>query len=170
MAGNGNSGGQNRKPTAMKIMEGTDRADRLNPNEPEPELVKIPTTAPDYFEKEAKKEWDRSISKLMDMNVLAVADYALFEAYCVEYGRYVRLEKEIQREGEVIAVTDYFKGKDGEPGSIKSESSAMNPKCRLRKEAHDSMVRLAQQFGLTPVSRSRVSAQKKKENDPLDAI
>lgn len=154
----------------MKIMEDTYRADRANPNEPEPELVKIPLPPPDYFEPEAKKEWERSISKLMDMSVLAVADYALFEAYCVEYGRYVRLEKEIQAEGETIEILNYFKGRDGEQGSIKSVSQAMNPKCRLRKEAHDSMVRLAQQFGLTPVSRSRVNAQKEKKSDPLDDI
>src|SRR5689334_3267228 len=100
MAGNAFSGGSNRKPTVMKVMQGTARKDRMNPNEPKGDAVKIPQPPPEYLEAEAKAVWARDIAHLVKMGVFSESDYSFFEGYCIERGRYIRLEKEIQVEGE----------------------------------------------------------------------
>jgi phage terminase small subunit len=68
----GRSGGTNRKPKHLKIVQGTYRKDRANHTEPEPELG-IPEH-PKGMTYKAKKYYHELAKIIEDMKVLTVAD------------------------------------------------------------------------------------------------
>jgi phage terminase small subunit len=68
----GASGGHNRKPTSLKILEGTYRRDRANPLEPQPPTG-IPKP-PKWLRKEARGYWRAHARALKSMGVLTLVD------------------------------------------------------------------------------------------------
>ena len=65
------------KPTALKILEGTGRKDRVNPREPTPERG-IPI-APKHLAPSAKKIWNELCQLLDEIGVLTLADVFALE-------------------------------------------------------------------------------------------
>ena len=61
------------KPTAMKILQGTARPDRMNPDEPTPELGAVP---PPWLPSEgpARAAWDRLAPGLVRAGILTKID------------------------------------------------------------------------------------------------
>jgi P27 family predicted phage terminase small subunit len=160
MAGNGMSGGANRKPTVMKIIEGTYRADRVAPNEPKPEVVNIPPPMPDGLNEYGQREWEKMTLELTKIGILTTIDSSQLAAYCNEIGNYWECEKARK---EVYATG----GSDEE-----LEAAAMFYKNyfdmaqKHLKQARD----IAIQFGFTPASRTRISVPKKENENPLDSL
>jgi phage terminase small subunit len=74
-------GGSLRKPTALKLLEGTARPDRLNPNEPEFDLAS--GSPPSWLPKKAKEVWQERAVVLLERKVLTEADVELFAKYCI---------------------------------------------------------------------------------------
>lgn len=172
MAGNSNSGGQNRKPTAMKIMEGTFRQDRANVNEPTPKPITFPCPPTMELNEFGIREWERSTRVLIDLGVLTDGDLSALTAMCHQFGEFVYCDREIKEKTYLKEPKEYIIDMDPDQRIeyMRTKYLAGRELKKLRKEHLDAYSKLAQQFGLTPVSRSRVSAQKKKENDPLDDI
>ena|ERR1041385_374204 len=172
MAGNANSGGQNRKPTAMKVIEGTFRQDRANPNEPEAKPLKFPCPPSMELNEFGMKEWERSTRVLIDLNVLTEGDVSALTAMCHQFGEFVYCDKEIKEKTYLKEPKEYIL--DMDPNQrieyMRTKYLVGKELKKLRKEHLEAYSKLAQQFGLTPVSRARVSAQKKQENNPLDDI
>ena len=71
--------GPPRKPTALKVMQGTARLDRTPANEPKPDGTPEP---PDFLTAEARVEWDRLASGMEAIGLLTTADRAIFAGYC----------------------------------------------------------------------------------------
>lgn len=162
-------GGRPAIPTQMKVLKGTQRADRRK-NEPEFKEVVIPKPAPEYFDSFAKEEWARTITRIITTKVLTEADYPAFESYCIEHGRYIRLTREIEEEGEVIKVFKTDKKTAKKTVKKTLVKIFINPKCRLRKEAQEAFLKLAVQFGLTPSSRTKISVESKPVEDAFDKV
>ncbi|MFK5282759.1 P27 family phage terminase small subunit, partial [Lacticaseibacillus paracasei] len=79
-----------RKPLQLKIVQGTTRSDRDNPDQPEPEIV-IPDP-PHHLSKHAREEWNRMAPILFDMGLIAESDRAAFAMYCQAWGDHVKAE------------------------------------------------------------------------------
>jgi P27 family predicted phage terminase small subunit len=83
------------KPTALKLIRGTDRAARRNPAEP-----RLPLERPDppaHLSEEARAEWHRVIEQLCAAGILSGIDRAALAAYCRDYSRWVQAEDALAR-------------------------------------------------------------------------
>lgn len=170
MPGTSNSGA-NKKPTAMKVLEGTYRKDRANLNEPAGNLVKIAPAPHLELNEFGMQEWARSSRELIGYGVLSHADLTALSAMCYEWGEYVDCGVRIKenRAFDVsIPVADM--DPDQRVEWMKVKYLASRELRKLRKEHLEAFHKMAQQFGLTPASKSKVSSAGKQEVDPLDGI
>jgi phage terminase small subunit len=85
-------GGRPRKPTALKLIEGTFRKDRANPEEPQPDLVSGMPAPPRKLKAEAMREWNRVAGELSKMRVLAVDELSVLATYCNLHAAIVKAE------------------------------------------------------------------------------
>lgn len=71
-----------RKPKGAKILQGTFRKDRANPNEPDPlpldEIPKPPKDLP----KSGKDEWNNIIAYLVENQIVGAEGLSIVENYC----------------------------------------------------------------------------------------
>ena len=132
-------------PTALKALKGTARADRLNPDEPIPDL-NIPPV-PSHLNEIAKKEYERTSKELLKMGVLSNIDRSALSAYCDYYSRWVQAS--IEMGDEPLTITTFH-------GNV-----IQNPLLGIQNTAKDQMRKFLIEFGMTPASRSKVSVKKK---------
>jgi len=133
-------GGHNRKPARLHVLEGTARPSRRK-NPPKPALV-IPER-PGWLAPEAAAEWDRITPELARLGVVTLVDRAALATYCQAWARYVEAERIIAEEGIVV---------EGHRGV-----AAKNPATTVARQAAETMLALSREFGLTPLSRSRLN-------------
>lgn len=154
------SGGANRKPTVMKIMEGTYRADRAMPNEPKPEVINIPPPMPEGLNEIAQKEWEKMTLELSKIGMLTTVDTSQLAMYCNEVGNYWECER--LRRG-VVAEDESDEAQESASKFYKNYFDMAQKHLKAAKD-------IAIQFGLTPASRTRISIPKKDEVNPLDSL
>lgn len=134
--------GRKPTPTAIKELEGNPGKRPLNSNEPKPD-----TTAPKcpkWLEPEAKKEWKRLSIEMERIGILTKVDMAAFAAYCQAYARWQEAEKFITEHGTIVRTpSGYWQ---------------TVPQVSIAQTYMKIMEKLAEQFGLTPSSRSRIIA------------
>ena len=141
--------GPKTKPTQLKLLTGTTRDHRLNPNEPQPDVV-CPQ-APEHLTKAARVEWDRIVVELMALQLVSNLDRGALGAYCQAYGRWSAAETALARMAGRDTVTE------GLIVKTKSGNLIQNPLVGAANKAMADMVRYAAEFGLTPSARSRVA-------------
>lgn len=134
--------GRRPKPTRIKEIEGNPGKRALNKREPRPESALPP--CPEHLDAEAKAEWGRISPELMRLGLLASLDRAALAAYCQAWSRWVEAETNLRKFGTVI------KTAKGYP--------IQNPYLGIANTAIDIMRKFLTEFGMTPSSRSRISA------------
>lgn len=148
--------GRKAKPSKLKVLQGTYRADRNNPGEPEinPEIPPMPG----HLSDEAMAEWDRMAAPLFDLGLLTSVDMASFAAYCQSYGRWVQAETELKQAGLVSTTTN--------------GNCIQNPLVGIANQAMEHMRKHLANFGMSPADRAKVVANKKNEKieDPWDKV
>ena len=72
--------GRPRKPTALKVLQGTFRKDRANPNEPQPAVGSV--LAPSHLSQEEREVWQVTVRVLQEMRVFTQADAGMLSRYC----------------------------------------------------------------------------------------
>lgn len=148
--------GRKPTPTAIKELEGNPGKRPLNSNEPKPD-----TTAPKcpkWLEPEAKKEWKRLSIEMERIGILTKVDMAAFAAYCQAYARWQEAEKFITEHGTIVRTpSGYWQ---------------TVPQVSIAQTYMKIMEKLAEQFGLTPSSRSRIIAGNQEGNtdDEMEKI
>jgi P27 family predicted phage terminase small subunit len=134
------SRGRKPTPTAIKKLEGNPGKRPLNDKEPKPERKAPP--CPKWLDKEAKREWKRLASKMEMMGVLTEVDMAAFAGYCQSYARWRENEEFISKNGSLVRTpSGYWQ---------------QVPQVSMAQQYLKQMGRFAEQFGLTPASRSRI--------------
>lgn len=132
------------KPSALKKLEGTFRPDRAAPREVSPPPG-VPD-APEWLDEEARAEWERIVPHLAKLRILAEIDRGTLADYCTAHSLAVASTVEYQREGLMV---------DTPHGPRK------HPLIKVAQEARAQARVLAQEFGLSPSSRTRISAPPK---------
>ena len=134
--------GRTPKPTALKALEGNPGKRKLNMNEPKP-VSKAPP-CPKWLEPDAKKEWRRLAQQMEKLGILSEVDMAAFAGYCQAYARWKAAEEFITNHGAIVKTpSGYWQ---------------QVPQVSIAQQYLKQMSKFCEQFGLTPASRSRITA------------
>lgn len=131
------------KPSALKLVTGTARADRANGNEPEPRLLDD-LTPPAHLAERSAAVWREVAPMLRRIHVLTEADVITLEMLCDAVADY-RLAR--QTRGDDM-VTYSHKG-----SQMLDQWLVAQQACGKRAEV------LMGRFGMDPVSRSKVMVE-----------
>jgi P27 family predicted phage terminase small subunit len=140
-------------PTHLKLVKGTSRPHRANPEEPRP-TVTVPDP-PDHLEKRARARFTEMAEILARHGLMTELDTSALARYSVVWCRWVDTEAEVKRRGPVVKT---------EGGNI-----IQNPFLSIANKCLLQMAQIESEFGLTPSSRSRIRAVLPPEaNDPFE--
>ena len=131
-------------PRRLKVLRGTDRADRGSQNEPDPP---IGAKCPKWLPREAKREWRRLAPWLESQGLLTQADQAAFAGYCAAYARWHRFERLANKESPEVAIGQGF--------------------ANAATKALHQLTQLLARFGLSPSDRTQVVANPRGEDNPF---
>ena len=134
--------GKKPKPTNLRVLQGNAGKRPLNKKEPRPK-AEIPT-CPRHLSTKAKAEWKRVTRRLYALGLVTQVDRAALSAYCQAWGRWVEAEEEVRKNGDIV--------------KTRAGNVIQNPWLAVANKAQEQMVKLAAEFGMTPSSRTRVSA------------
>ena len=139
------SKGRKRIPDHLKVVRGTDRADRRNDEAPTPAQVRPPM--PSTLTDTAQANWDRFCTVLENMGVLTIADEFALEQLVEAYADW-------RQAHEVIAAESTHYVTESSTGGTMIRA---HPAVAMRSDAGRRFHSLLSEFGLTPASRSKVS-------------
>ena len=143
-------------------MQGTYRKDRVLPAAAEPQRLAQVPDPPEGLSSAAQVEWLVVAGWLQEIGQLATTDVTLLAAYCNEVASYWEYDRRVKTEGSVVEFRDRF-------GNL--TRMAPHPYTTLRTSALSNSLKLAGQFGLTPVMRSRIAAgNRPKPQSKLDQL
>jgi len=146
--------GRKPTPTHLRLLKGNPARRPLPEGEPQPDAV-VPEK-PDWLNAAAAEEWDRIVPQLLALGLLTDLDRAVLVKYCQAWAAVVELEREIEENGWWVPT--------GEGGRRR------NPAAASLREAWERLQSAASEFGMTPVSRSRLGTTGRAESDPLEGL
>lgn len=163
------------KPTKIKELEGNRGKRQLPTHEPNP--TNAMPACPSFIKGAARKEWQRLAPELLILGLLTRVDRAALAGYCIAWGQLEEVEQELARMKR--SGRDLAKLKKRNPAmkvdisngmvSITSNGNAIiEPLLSVRKQAMEQMHKFLTEFGMTPASRTRVTAIKPDTLDPMD--
>lgn len=166
MAGiKGRSGGHNRKPTALRILEGNPGKRPLPKDEPQPPAGK--PKVPVWVQGSARKLWRQIAPALESMGVLTTVDTHALGMLVDAYAQYLQAKAVIDKEGLTYEKERFV---DQERGFVHVLEIRQRPEVPIMQDAWKRVLNMMVQFGVTPASRSRLHVEKAPAEDPLDAL
>ena len=145
------------KPTRLKLIQGNPGKRAVNKDEPKPDLT-TRVRVPAHLSKVAKAEYRKTAKLLMSMGVLTEADHRMLELYAEQYAIWTMATAKLHDEDA-----------PGELGELieKLPSGYESPKgyLAIAERASKRLQSLLTEFGMSPVSRTRVTAEKPKGNE-----
>jgi len=146
--------GRKPRPTNLKILEGEPNKDRINLNEPQPLTLEV--NCPKHLKGEARAEWRRIYPELKAMGLISLIDRAALAVYCQAWERWVKYSKIVEEKGELY--------------KTQSGNVITSPALWVANKAAEQMHKFLTEFGMTPASRSRLTASAPSSDDPLDKL
>ncbi len=171
--------GRPRTPTHLKVVAGTDRADRRHTHEPKPRVARL--APPSRLSPRAKRVWAKAAKLLHEMGVLTIADGVALEQLCnavadLEEARASLAQSQVLVRRDPIS-GDYHEKRIADAGSLTYITVGQSgPMIRMRPEVAaiaDADRRVSMwlaKFGLTPADRSRVGGAPPETMNPFDAF
>ncbi len=153
----GGKGGRPRKPTTKLKLHNTYRKDRRFADEPELDIA-IPD-CPSILKDAAKREWYRITVELCKQKLLSQVDMATLAGYCHAWGEVVKIDRSIQRQKKTYGGIYLTEGSSG--------NMVLHPLIRARESAWKLVLKFGTEFGLSPVSRTRISTSKVENKNPF---
>jgi len=145
------------QPTHLKVLRGNPGEKPLNDAEPRPP---DDDGAPDpILRGDALAKWTETVPVLRGMGVWSQADRAAWVRYCILYETFLRNKRLVDEKGDVMRLTT----------ANGSTYLQVSPYSTQMFAAAKEMLRIEQQFGLTPASRSQVRLSEKVPDDPFES-
>jgi P27 family predicted phage terminase small subunit len=145
------------QPTVLKMARGNPGCRKLNDAEPKPKAEKI--EPPKYLTGESLKCWNAITPGLIATGVMTEADVPTLARYCTMFEQWLRYLAEVRAGNDILVILN-------DDGSVKYQQSS--PAATMQQKLATSMLRIEQEFGLTPSARTGIVAQKNdEEEDPL---
>jgi len=155
------------EPSILKYIRGNPSKERLNPAEPTPEPLDN-LAPPDGLPPRALAKWHEAARVLRAMRVLTEADAELLARYCRLWERFmVNYEKALSL-GEEI--THFEPDPNRTDGRLRIKWTQIAPWASQYRTLSRELLRMEQEFGLTPSSRSQVTIHANPADDPLGAF
>ena len=143
--------GRKKLPTKVKELQGTIEKSRLTDNE----MVVTPCNnipkAPEWLSPIGVKEWNKVTEELHNKQMLFKVDLSLIAAYANKMSLHIELEQMLREKGRVQVFRE-------DEGNAKHQQHV--PYQSISDRALEHSLKIATQFGLTPSSRSGISAPK----------
>ena len=146
-------------PTALKIAKGNPGKRPLNLLEPQPSR-QLPA-CPDYLPEGAKAAWNSLVPELCRIGVLTKIDMNLVERYCLTFHWWREAVVFVLANGKDLVVTD------PNSGEVKGVVPSPYPK-RISGYAAE-LLRMEQEMGMTPSSRTKIHVSAEDSEDDLEA-
>lgn len=140
--------------TAEKKLKGTLQKCRTNFDEPFPDVKVAEPTHPEVLDEIGLKEYYHKAKALAELGCFTEWDNTALCAYAALYSSWVKVEKELNELGDYTTKS-------------KKDVPMRHPLVGMRNATLALMHNYLVQFGLTPISRSKVKADKsgKKTNE-----
>jgi P27 family predicted phage terminase small subunit len=146
--GNRNSG-RKPKPTALKLLQGVTRKDRLNLNEPRPVGD---VTRPVGLSPAATVVWDETAPICVAMGTLTAADVPAFGSYCELQATFQAAVAEKGRDG----FTPFLQTTTVDAAGNEHQNVKEHPAIRLERSTAGALRPYYDYFGLTPLGRAKI--------------
>lgn len=127
-------------PSAVKRARGTYRPHRARG---EPVAVPGRPKPPDFLGDDARREWNRIVPLLEQRGLLELVDRAILTGYCQAWGEIAEASRTLAEQGTTTI---------GPKGQL-----VAHPELRRLEVARQALRQYAQEFGLSPAARSRVT-------------
>ena len=144
------------EPTVIKMARGNPGQRRPNAREPKPKAGNI--KPPKYLTGESLKCWKSITPGLIATGVMTEADVPTLARYCTMFEQWLRCLAEVRAGRDVLTIYN-------DDGSVKYQQQT--PAATMQQKLAASMLRIEQEFGLTPSARTGIVAQTEDEEDPL---
>jgi P27 family predicted phage terminase small subunit len=135
--------GPRKQPTAVRLLKGDRSKQGRRPQEPIPPAGEL--TPPEYIVGKAREKWEEVLPKLVAMRVMTPADLETLGRYCAVWEQWAKCLDQMRRGLDVLVIRD----KDGK---VKYMQSA--PAATMFVKLGQSLLRMEQEFGLTPSARA----------------
>lgn len=136
-------------PTQLKIIRGTDQPCRVKKSEPKPKANNL--RRPFKLSKVASLQWRKVSRQLREAKLLTDIDTHALAMYCEAYATWRGALEKIREEGAAVLSLN---------GSM-----VQSPYCHVANKSFDQMSRMLVEFGMTPSSRTRISAVEGPDDD-----
>ena len=151
--------GRKKTPTKLKEMQGTLEKSRTIENEMVVDQVSQLPEVPEWLSEIGKNEFEKVTTQLFNLGMLYSVDLKLVEAYCNEISLYLECEMKLRKENRI----DEFESSEGIV--LRRQAS---PLFKMKNDALNNSLKLAAQFGLTPVARASISAPTTTNNTQIN--
>jgi len=138
--------GPRKQPTALRLLRGDPSKEGKHADEPVPPAGAV--VAPEWVTGKAREKWDEVVPQLEAMGLITTADTEAIGRYCAMYEQWVRYLDQIRRGLDVLVIRD----KDGKVKYMQS-----TPAATMFVKLGQSMLRIEQEFGLTPSARASMN-------------
>ena len=131
----------------------------LPAGEPKPEALRE-AKPPHWLKGRARRAWIDLAPLLIKLKVLTEADRMALGMLCDVYGEYLDARDVVRHKGMTYETRTTM-------GGLKIQT---RPEVFIAADAWRRTAAMMQQFGLTPASRSKVSATDEADEDPIEAF
>ena len=142
----------------LKLLRGNPGKQRLPVDEPQPGVATDVPNPPSFITGYAADEWWAVGVELHRLGLLTKVDCTLFAAYCYAYGQWRLAAESLAR----MAADDPIM--NGQIIRTKYGDAAVNPLVAVARKHAADMVRFASEFGLSPATRTRITAGNNGDN------
>jgi len=111
---------------------------------------------PVELNKEAAEEWNAVVNLLQTEKIISDLDKKMLMVYCTEMAKYWEYSRQLEAESALLELKD-------KKGVVVNYMK--NPLCDLANKALDNATKIATQFGLTPLSRTKLEVKEKPDDD-----
>lgn len=130
-----------RKPSKLKLLQGTFRKDRSPKNEPKPQPIRS-LRPPGGLSAAGRKVWKEIAPELARIGVLANVDREMFAVWCEARADWLWAQDTLKKQGKVIKTPN---------GHLQA-----HPALTIKRQSADLMRKLGAEFGLTPSARTKI--------------
>lgn len=154
------------KPTALKLLEGNPGKRKLNENEPTYEPTATP---PDWLTEDALVVWNKFCKELKATGILTTVDVNAFGRYCDAFAQWLKLKDFINKNGTSYPIYEKETVMEMVPSVVPGKmvekpikkkvavGAQAFPQAKQYKEISELLLRMEQQFGMTPASRTKLT-------------
>lgn len=154
------------QPSIVKYVRGNPGKRAINSSEPTPEEIDADFPPPGYLSGDGLEKWYQVLPILIGMRVMTNADTETIGRYCALWAEWKKNYEMVKKNGDVLTI---WEADPADPTGKKQRVKYMTPTpyATQMKALAVALLRIEQEFGLTPSSRSQVTIHGRTEDDPL---